>query len=245
MVFAHTTCMTLKYDDLTPLSSQSWVEDDTGQHNAPLFVGLYMVLLAFFIILTALSTVDPERLDQASDSVAEAFSFKQPLINVPEIFLDTGTEVTSENYFETLRKLAADSIAFQDLDVQRAGNTMQVSINIDKVFLSDAADMSREAIILFDNVASVMKSWQYQLDTNIKITIPFPEPEFPTLTNAETLANGRSISLLLPLLEAGVEPSRILPAISNKKSTMLTLTFEVYNEKTLFKPLIDKGDTPS
>ena len=235
--------MTLKYNILEPISSEPWDTEHGEAHHAPLFVGLYMVLLAFFIILTALSTIDPDRREQASDSVAEAFSFEQPFFDVPEIFLDTGTEITSKNYFETLRKLAADTLSFAELDVQRTGNTMQISMDVAYIFASDGADMSPEAIILFDNVASVMKSWQYQLDTDVKITIPLNNPEFPTITDAESLAQGRSIALLSPLIEAGVEPSRVLPAISNKSSRHIFLTFEVYNEKKRFKPLaITQGD---
>jgi|GEM_PF-4417135 len=231
--------MTSKYDHLETLSSEPWDAEHGGQHNAPLFVGLYMVLLAFFIILTALSDIDPDRLDQASDSVAEAFSFKQPLFEVPEIFLDTGTEITSENYFETLQKLAADSIAFQALDVQRTGNSMQVSVRVDDIFLIDAADMSQDAIIFFDNLASVMKSWQYQLDTDVKITLPMQPAAFPTIVNSEDLARGRSVALLSPLLEAGVEPSRILPAISNRDAPHITLTFDVRNEVSPYAPITD------
>lgn len=133
---------------------------DTNSSVA-LFVSLYLVLLAFFILLASMSRPDADRTEVVVDSVNQTFtSTVKPLQSFQigdQLPQEIGKEMLLSNYFSFLREKIRQSLSLEDIESDIEGNVMIVRVPIASLFSGERDIVRPEAGILLDRLAGEMQ----------------------------------------------------------------------------------------
>jgi hypothetical protein len=94
-----------------------------------LFVSLYLVMLAFFILLNTISKVERKKQTDAFKSLSETFSpGTDDAIPYIQGLGNFGGELSATHFFGPVGKLAKEMISLSDADIIETGNTMVLRI---------------------------------------------------------------------------------------------------------------------
>ncbi len=202
------------------------------QDSAPLFVSLYIVLLAFFILLNTIASVQEEKMKQVQASVKHAFSLKRLTIveNAPPLVEESGTEMSFDQFFNELQSIAESFVPLEKLNVTIFGNVMRVEFPAEYIFEPQGSKLRGINTPFVDKLAGVVTRWQEALRIDLEAVISLKPPNrslFADQTKLEQNEIHRMGTLARYLLEQGVEPKSIAPGLRADGSGNITLTFEV------------------
>ena len=198
--------------------------------NAPLFVSLYVVLLAFFILLNAISEYSKEKVQEVVDSVNNAFSLKQAMIMAPEMQIATGAEVSIAQFFDEVGKTAATLVALEDLDIVRADDAMEMRFPVDRLFAEDQTIAKSEAEFFVNDIAKSLATWLkgYRIETSFMLGVARPLPDAPRADHSLEVARAGYVARIM--VQRGVDPKSIAIGIRQGDPGMITMKFSVRGE---------------
>ncbi|OWZ84236.1 flagellar motor protein MotB [Natranaerobius trueperi] len=195
--------------------------DSSGGNWLQTYADTITLLLAFFVLLYSMSTIDAEKFDRVLVSLHESFSgvlsehqaqipkedpditLPSPDRNIPE-----KEERMMENIYDQLKEYIdeADLADVVLLDKEEHGVVLRFQ---DKVlFDPGSANLKREGVDILNEIASILK----EVPNEIKVEgftddVPQNTPEFPS--NWE-LSTGRATTVLRNLTETGeLDPERL------------------------------------
>lgn len=203
---------------------------------AAILVSLYLVLLAFFIMLNAMSTIDEDRQKQAVESVTEAFSkIKIDNIDAPEWLAEPGLEVMIQNYFDEMRDALAMLAPIQEMEIFETKDSLTVRFPADTLFtpLESAIRHRKEATL--SDWAGIVKRWEETFRIEIEALVGGnPLGQAPT---AASLSISRTGLLARELIKRGITPDQLNIGIDPTLEGQIELTFVVRESRIPFSPL--------
>lgn len=123
-----------------------------------LFVALYLILLAFFILLNAVSEQALHRADEAMRSVNSTFKESRQPDNTPTID-PSAADIASRD--EVLSKIRLAFLAELDIEgrfASRGGNTFEVEFSADSLFQRGSFRVRADMTPFVDQLISVVRS---------------------------------------------------------------------------------------
>lgn len=126
-------------------------EEEYQQSSAFLFVSLYLVVLAFFILLNSIAHIEQERRKNAIQSVRNTFSHIDHSKDIPTIdsISPVGSQIATKNYFAPVKRLASEILQLTDSSVVEYGNTMQLTISTRSFFHKESATLYEKSYEFF------------------------------------------------------------------------------------------------
>ena len=122
-------------DEGAPAPSQAHTAEDG---NAAVLLGLYLLLLAFFILLVSISQVVESRSSAALDSVKTTFSpavdATAPIAFAPIV---SGPIVGMEDFHGRIRAAVEEALPVAEITTPQAGRTMRIRISTNVAFMGD------------------------------------------------------------------------------------------------------------
>jgi len=140
-----------------------------GRPNTVVLLSLYLLLLAFFILLNSISHQATDRADLAMGSVAATFNAdiagkKEPNTNGTE----AGFRKASDRLLNDVRKIFEQSIPVARILPKRADGTMQVSVPTTALFRPGDSNPRPRVMALFDELAEGVSrdvpGWRFEID---------------------------------------------------------------------------------
>ncbi len=125
--------------------------------NTGLFLGLYLLLLAFFVLLNAISNFEESKSRSVIASVASTFSSSLPMGRgalMDSSALDTGIE--GRKFQDNLMALFEENIPFARVSIIEAGRIMEVVFAAEDIFVRAGAAMRPERLVLAKRLAAVL-----------------------------------------------------------------------------------------
>jgi hypothetical protein len=125
--------------------------------NIVALLSLKILLLAFFILLNALSSFEEERRAAVVDSVREAFQGLLPAErNVRSDPAANDIFEGSENVIETLNQLFGDKLPLVERPDSSAALTLQVDLAVSELFADQGSDLQPEGAETLRLIAGVL-----------------------------------------------------------------------------------------
>lgn len=205
---------------------------DNGDNNHPsvfLFVSVYLIILAFFLLLNSISQIQPELSEKVLSNVHRTFPSKiKHNKSVSEIDKkkQPAEEIVLNGYFTPIGKVVKEAVTLVDASVIEYGNTMQITIPIESFFVTDEPDIRPEQEIFVIKLAGELTKLQTGGLLNL---------EFVIGTNNQTaqpnLEIARAGTFARKLSSLGVDENLLFVGISQmKKADSFTLTFRKHPE---------------
>ncbi len=147
--------------------------DTQKQDNAPLFVSLYIVLLAFFIMLNTIATPIEDKTDQVMDSVKFTFSYEKPIeFTIPNPTSDeSGSSVAK--FFSAIEQFSKPFLTVNNDEIISTGDMIQISVPNERLFTESLA-LKAEARQLLQGYSEAITDWREGYVINMEALVDSP-----------------------------------------------------------------------
>jgi hypothetical protein len=198
--------------------------------NTGLFLGLYLLLLAFFAFLTAISDFDAGKSKSVIESVASTFSSSIPmgrgaLMDSSEVAIG----IEGRKFQDNLTALFEESVPLARVSIIEAGRVMEVVFAAEELFVSAGAEMRPELLVLANRLAAVLVGHPPEIRFEIEAIIGLDEGlGVSDGGGADTgLAVGRAGVLARALHDAGSPPGSVAVGLEAQAPGQVRLRFYV------------------
>jgi len=193
-----------------------------------LFLSLYLLLLAFFIMLNTISNARDERVAKAVESVKETFQNYSPSSRE---FLSSAANpdsmIAAEAYLDDIRNVF--SAQFQDAKFQRKtnGTLLRVLIPARSLFADDSETLNPDVRSLLDAISTGLGSSRPGTRREVEVIIGTGE-QLPDVENVgQVLGLRRSSALARGLRTHGVDGKSVVGGLRQGDTEMVQMTFYV------------------
>lgn len=198
--------------------------------STPLFVSLYVVLLAFFIMLNGLAKVDHERANIVLQSVNHAFSNIENIAS-PQIMRSVGVELSATDFFNGVAHIARTELKLEKMSAQQSGNTMTISLPLKSLFAPGYTTPRRESRDFLEKLAGELVT--PTIGTWIEV-----EWIVGAEGDAGDLEIGRAASLAEALADLDVPERTLSAGVRDHAGTDVQLVFNIRRVTRAGLPLV-------
>ena len=152
-------------------SGQAPVEGPKEDPTIVVFLGLYLLLLAFFILLNTISSFDEDRAEKAKDSVGVAFSEIMPeVLRSNDEMVSKGAVLELDSYQGQVQ--AALATILKLIETTSLGNgQLRVSTSVEQLFDAKGEEFNDEALDFMDKISRVLRREQAGVKREIEIIL--------------------------------------------------------------------------
>ena len=196
------------------------------------FLSLYLLVLAFFILLVTISTVDKKKVEAVVDSIksdAEQDKRESGPILAGQVFQDKTTE------------LFATELGVQKIEIMQLGKIMRIQMTADALFEPEKAITKKSQQPLIDRVIAALSSRPpgYQFDMEFVIGSAFSSGQ--NLPTQQTLEMRRAGAFVREMLSRGAPPDAVSIGMGHIEKGQAVMWFYVRSPndaKIFYKRLI-------
>lgn len=189
------------------------------------FISLYMVILAFFILLNNISVINQQRQKDALGSVHKTFSDGSNFVlSVDGIFSSGGNLPSISNYFSSVASIAKDEFSLVDTDILEFGDHIQITLPVSELFEDDSYEISRNKKGFITRLSREIST----LNQNTRVEVEF-------VFNNDSTAGGESAAippnvyrsgvLARTLINFGVPEKNIIIGLEHGKEGKVAMNF--------------------
>ena len=179
-----------------------------------IFLGLYLLLLAFFILLNTISTFDDEKSEQAKESVGAAFSdILPPTLRAKEELVSKGAVLELNSYQGQVQAALATILKLVETTSTGEGQ-LRVSTSVDELFDAGGEKLNEDALAFMDKISRVLRREQAGVRREVEIILGVGEI-LPEKVDAGSSQPLRQVAMFLhQLIERDVPPELISIGLS-------------------------------
>ncbi len=148
---------------------------DTGPM---MFLSLFLLLLAFFILLTAISTFEETKSREVLSSVASTFKADETRESTAQIVISTiGAVPEPEEVVDDVERLWITAIPIAKVEALKSGRTLQLTVPATEVFLGGEGTIRSDRNDLLRATAYALAARLEGFTAQLRFTVPTDELE--------------------------------------------------------------------
>lgn len=191
-----------------------------------LFLALYLLLLAFFILLNAISETADARVSAAVESVKEAFTDRRPETDeFVDIAENPESLLVSEDYIENVKAVFSTSLNEKGFHESLAGDLLRVSVPVEVFFPPGSATMQLGVSKLFEALSASLSAPVTGERRQLEIVLG----SGPKMPGGSDLGNALEIrragSLARALRARGLPPGSLTTGVHPGDPEIMEMTF--------------------
>ena len=194
-----------------------------------MILSLFLLLLAFFILLNAISTTTEVKSRAVIDSLISTFQSRVEATQTAQIFVSSlGTPPQPEELIGEMERLWVSELPVAEVNVLTKGRMMQMRLPANKVFPGGKALVRKDRRFLLENMASVIATQApgYVNEIELLIGVDWRAGEALDVGPAN-LEVSRAIALVRTIVEAGAPAESISMGVREGDGRELRLRFHV------------------
>lgn len=212
-------------DDLEDVIEEEGA-DDMGV--VVLMLGLYLIVLAFFILLNAISESSDEKTEQASMSVAQGFGFQLsgPLNMRDDV--DLSLNPVFEIISDEIENVLESYVSIKNYKFSSNADQMVLRISAKEIFNPGAIRIRPAMANFFEDLSRVVSSKRPGTELLAQVVVHLNEGDRgSSKMPLEELAARRASLFVRALIERGVQPNLISAAYEPEDLSQIELFFNV------------------
>ena len=188
-------------------------EDEEDMGAVTLMLGLYLIILAFFILLNAISESSEEKFEKASQSLAEGFGFQ---LSGPVNMRDD-VDVTINPVFDIIAReiqnVMESYVSVRNYKLSSNADQMTLRIDTSEVFSPGSIRIRPAMADFFEDLARVASSKRPGTEMVSQVTVTLDDGDRgASQLSLRELAARRSALFVRALIERGVKPHLVSAA---------------------------------
>lgn len=201
-------------------------DQSSPSNTAALFVSLYVVVLAFFIVLAANSQFDVEKTKAASQSVREAFSSDLET-DVPFFAPSIGNELSVTQFFEEMQTSIQAVVPVSEMEVITDGQMMIMKMPVTALFNRDDPHLRHDRRDFYNRLIAPMRKWRGGVELHLSFLHGTEKPAVGGANALSSLEISRTGNFARFMENKGVNPHGLSIALEQGNAGQLTFIFDV------------------
>lgn len=203
--------------------------DDIGV--VVLMLGLYLIVLAFFILLNAISEDSPEKHDLVVESVKEGFDFREDGPGKGSDPTDITAIPSYKAVVQSLDGMMQSHLQIDEFDVVGDANKVQMKLDINRFFYKGEVRIIPDMILFFEDLSEIMGANRKGTTVQAQVMV---SGDTSTLTDQTpyddfSLAGRRSALFVRALIDEGIRGQSISAGAYRGEPAIL-LTFHIFSD---------------
>lgn len=209
-----------------------------------LFVSLYLIILAFFMVLNSISNQSQTKVKSATDSVSRAFDNPYaPEADFIDVSEQEDPSQPNDEFYEQLQGVFASLIGFEGRFPTKGGNVIRIEFSQSDIYYEESSEFREDQNAFFFQLSRFLKNEDYgtirEIDYIIYTGENFPSgPEYWQDTHIL-----RSGAFVQKLNEMGVRENQLSMGVATGEDDLLKISFFIRNEVTSRQNLKDADRT--
>lgn len=207
-------------------------ETARGPNTSALFLSLFLLVLAFFILLVTISTLEEVKTKSVMDSLTSTFTSIVPPSTDPTRFKSKeGDLVAGQQYQETVTDIFAAALQVAKIKVVHPGRLMQVRIPASTLFAEGEARIQANQFELLDRIVAAASGRPPGLRFDLEFVIGSRTREDGGLPQSQTLELARAGAFAREMSERGLPPDSIAIGIEPGDPNDVTMWFYIRRQE--------------
>ena len=188
---------------------------DEGPNTIALFLGLYLVVLAFFILLVTISTVEDTKSQRVMDSLSSAFtSIVPPSADLQSFKSKDGDVLAGQEFQQQITGIFSTELGIDKVETVQPGRQMRLLLKADSLFFQDEARIRPAMYPLLDRTVAALSNRPAGLRYDLEFVIGVATAEDgKTMPVEETLAIRRAGAFAGEMNARGIPPDSVAVGI--------------------------------
>ncbi|MBL4601494.1 MAG: flagellar motor protein MotB [Emcibacteraceae bacterium] len=225
--------------DGKPLGTKKPSGDTTS-----LFVSLYLIVLAFFMVLNSISNQSQTKVKSATDSVSRAFDNPfAPDADFIDVTGDDASSLPNDEFYEQLQGVFASLVGFDEKFPTQGGNVIRVEFSQSDIYEDESSVFRADQNNFFAQLSRFLQSESVGTVREIEYIIYTGNnfPAGPEYWNDISIL--RSGAIIGKLTGMGVREDQLSIGVSPGEESLLKISFNIRNEISSKQSLIDADRT--
>jgi len=200
--------------------------------NVLQFLSLYLLILAFFILLVTISTVDKKKLDDVVASIKSDSELDKQ---------ETGPILEGQVFQDKTTELFATALGVEKIEIMQLGKVMRIQMTADAIFEPESDVVKKSQQPTMDRLITALSSRPpgYQFDMEFVIGSAYSSKQ--NLPTQETIEMRRAGSFIREMLSRGAPPDAVSIGLGHIDKGQAVMWFYVRSPndaKNFYKRLI-------
>ncbi len=182
-----------------------------GDSTVALFLGLYLVILAFFILLVSISTMEVAKSQKVMDSVSSAFtSVVAPSASLNTFNIEDGDVLAGQEFQQQVTGIFSTKLGLDKVKVVQPGRQMRLLLNADSLFFKGQAKIRPAMYPLLNRTVAALSNRPPGLRYDMEFIIGTPTlADGKTMPTTQTLAIARAGAFARAMHRRGIPPDSL------------------------------------
>ncbi|MBT3358845.1 MAG: hypothetical protein HN403_04370 [Rhodospirillales bacterium] len=220
------------------------IHEAAGSSTTGLFLALYLLVLAFFMVLVTISSPEDVKSKAVMDSLTSTFSsLLPPTTDLTAFVSREGDMLAGQAFQEEVTGIFASDIQVAKAEIVQPGKLMRVIVPADALFLGDTAEVREGQIPLLDRIVASLSAGALGLRHDMEFVIGSPFTSEKNLPTGETLETARAGAFVRAMHARGVPPESVSIGLKPGNPAEIILRFFVRTQEEVrlkFEEAVEK-----
>ena len=193
------------------MDAQIQPQEKGGSNTVALFLGLYLVVLAFFILLVTMSTVEESKSKKVMDSLSSTFtSIMPPSADLQTFKSKDGDVLAGQEFQQQVTGIFATALGIDKVKTVQPGRQMRLQLESDSLFFENEARIRPAMYPLLDRTVAALSNRPMGLRFDLEFVIGTATAEDgKTMPVQQTLEVLRAGAFARAMNERGIPPDSL------------------------------------
>lgn len=221
-------------------------KEGSGESSLVLFLGLYLLVLAFFILLVSISTIEKVRSVAVMDSLSSSFaSILPPTMDPTRFSALEGDALGGPPFQERVASLFATALQVAKVEIVQPGRLMRVTVPTVALFFPDDTRVRPESHPLLDRIVASVSGRPPGTRYDMEFVMGSRYAVGRSLPVAQTLEMARAGAFAREMATRGVPPDSIAIGLVSGNPEEVVIWFYVRSEEETRLQLLDREAKPT
>lgn len=210
------------------MDEEETAKEPLKDQTAALFLGLYLILLAFFVLLNTMASPKEDRVKAVLGSLLSTFSTEVLNTQAPTQFTaSVGDILASEEFHREIREFFEVEVPLSRVEFFSAGNMMRITLPADQLFEPGSIVLREESTEILDRVVRAMSRRVEGLRYDVEFTTFTGPFAAAPAGGAQVLEVARAGAFARILVDRGIGAEAITIGAQPGNPSELSMTFLV------------------
>ena len=206
-------------------------QQDSRQGTVIVFLSLYLLILAFFILLVSISTVEDVKSKAVMQSLTSTFTTFRRTGDMPTDFTSKQGDVLGGQAFqEKITGIFATALQVAKVEVVQPGRLMRARMPARAVFLENSTRLNPGVLLFLDRIVAALGGRPPGVRFDMEFIVGADVSDDGAFTIGQSLEMARAGSFAREILSRGAPPDSLSVGLAPGQSGRVTVRFYVRSE---------------
>ena len=209
---------------------ENFQDIDDGNRTTIVFLGLFLLILAFFILLVSISTIEDVKSKEVMESLTSTFADVSKPVTDPVDFLSkSGETLGPEAFLSVIKGVFTSAIKVDKVQLVQPGRIMALRFHARELFADKEIEIRSTRYDLIDRIVSSLAAASKGIRFEMVFLMGSPFLENSDLPVNESLEMKRIGAFLRTSVERGANPASLSGGIMPGEPSDITIKFYVHS----------------